>query len=260
MATALAFALAKEHKVLLVDADVDCPNDHLFLDIERQFSQKVEQRIPQWDLKKCIKCGLCSTVCKTNSIVAIKDQTPIFLPAQCNGCGACLIKCPVQAISWSKKEIGQIYVGSNHGVDLLSGELKANEPISEFVVKALNEVINQKKFDYDYIIVDTAAGTHCPVIAALEKCEYIFAVTEPSPLGRHDLELILQLGKKMHKDINIIINRSDIGNKQMIKTLAQEYQATISAEIPYTKDFILKAVHKEPIENENINKIIKSIK
>ena len=260
VATALAFELAKKYKVLLVDADVDCPNDHLLLSIKRKFYKKVEQRIPVWDFEKCIKCGLCGTVCKTNAIVAIENKNPIFVPTQCNGCGACVIKCPENAIYWSKKEIGKIYIGLNYNINLLSGELKINEPISEFVVNSLNEIIKQKKDKYDYIIIDTAAGTHCPVIAALEICDMVFAVTEPTPLGGHDLELILQLAKKMQINIDIILNRSDIGDKKIIKNLATEYQTKIIAEIPYLKEIVLKYAKGEPIENENINKIIATLK
>ena len=128
VATALAFELAKEHKVLLVDADVDCPNDHLLLNIKRDFHSTVEQRIPKWDFDKCTKCGLCGTVCKTNAIVSIKDKNPLFIQSQCNGCGACVLTCPVNAIGWSKKEIGTVFTGSNYGIDLLSGELKPTNP------------------------------------------------------------------------------------------------------------------------------------
>ena len=193
IATALAFELAKENKVLLVDADVDCPNDHLILGIKRKQIKTVEQRIPIWDTKKCTKCGQCGPVCKVNSIVSIKDKIPIFMKAQCNGCGACVIKCPVDAISWGKKEIGYIHEGRNFGIDFLSGELKVTEPISEFVVNDLNEIIESKEKDYDYVIIDTAAGTHCDVIAALEGCDIALAVTEPTPLGAHDLKLIMEL-------------------------------------------------------------------
>ena len=57
VATALAYALAKTNKVLLVDADVGCPNDHLLLNIDRILLKKVTQRIPEWDLSKCKQCG-----------------------------------------------------------------------------------------------------------------------------------------------------------------------------------------------------------
>lgn len=259
VATALAYKLAKNNRVFLVDADVDCPNDHLLLDIKRKLKEKVEQRIPKWDYSKCKKCGLCSSACKTNAIVSVKDQNPMFISAQCNGCGACVLVCPEKAISWGKKEIGKIYTGSKYNIDFLSGELKTNEPISEFIVNALNKIINKKKAEYDYIVIDTAAGTHCPVIAALEICDIVLAVTEPTPLGAHDLELILRLLKRMKIRSNIVLNRSDIGDEKVIKNLAEQYCAKIIAKIPYSKDIILKCAKGEPIEDEIIDKIIEEI-
>ncbi|NQU78735.1 P-loop NTPase [Candidatus Woesearchaeota archaeon] len=238
IATALAYELAKDSKVLLVDADVDCPNDHLLLSIERKQLQTVEQRIPKWDFGKCIRCGLCSTVCRTNAIVSIKGKKPIFMKQQCNGCGSCVLKCPENAICWDKKDIGQVFIGYGHGIDFLSGELKSNEPISEFVVNSLNDLISEKSADYDYVIIDTAAGTHCPVIAALEMCDIVYAVTEPTPLGKHDLGFILELLKKMNIKSHIILNRSDIGDKTIIQNFAEKYDIDIIAEIPYSKEII----------------------
>jgi MinD superfamily P-loop ATPase len=197
VATALAVELGKKQKVLLVDMDVDCPNNHLIISIDRTEINTVYQRIPKWDFDKCEKCGLCGKVCTTKAIVSIQDKNPIFIPAQCSGCGACVIKCPEKAISWDKKEIGKVYSGNNHNIDFLSGELKISEPLSEFVVDAVKDHIEEDK--YDYIIIDTAAGTHCDVIAALEDCDFVLAVTEPTPLGEHDVELIINLLLRMKK-------------------------------------------------------------
>lgn len=259
IAVALAYQLAKKSKILLVDADVDCPNDHLLLKIERKLLKTVEQRIPKWDYDKCIKCGLCGEVCKTNAIVAIKKNNPIFMKSQCNGCGACVLKCPVQAISWGKKDIGSIFNGSNYNIELLSGELKANEPVSEFIVNSLNKIIKDKILEYDYIIIDTAAGTHCPVIAALEMCGKVFAVTEPTPLGKHDLEIILQLLMRLNIGSGIILNRSDIGDKKIIEKLAEKYNLKIICEIPYSKDIVDSYAKGIPIETQQISKILEEI-
>ena len=261
VATALAYKLAQNNRVLLVDADVDCPNDHLLLDIKRKLKEKVEQRIPKWDYSKCKKCGLCSAVCKTNAIISVKGQKPLFMPAQCNGCGACALVCPEKAISWGKKEIGKIYTGSKYDIDLLSGELKTNEPISEFIVNALNKIVKKKKidYDYDYIIVDTAAGTHGPVIAALQICDIVLVITEPTPLGAHDLELILRLLKMMKIKPSIVLNRFDIGEEKLIINLAKQYYTEIIAKIPYSKDIITKCAKGEPLEDEIINRIIEKI-
>jgi len=260
VATALAFELGKNKKVLLVDADVDCPNDHLLLSIERKVLKDVEQRIPKWNLIKCTKCGLCGSVCKSNAIVSIYGQTPIFFKEQCNGCGACKFKCPTNTIGWNKKTIGRIFKGKNYGINFLSGELKSNEPVSEFVVNALNEFIKTKKDEYDYIIIDTAAGTHCPVIAALEMCDYVFTVTEPTPLGKHDLEIILQLLKKLNINSNVVLNRSDIGNKELIRTLAKEYNSAIICEIPYSKEIVDNYSKGIPIVNKKLLELIEVIK
>lgn len=260
MAIALAFELAKNNKVLLIDADVDCPNDHLLLDIKRKKVKTIYQRLPKWNFKKCIKCGKCSFVCKSNAIVSVKGKLPIFMPQQCNGCGACVIKCPVKAISWDKKEIGSLYKGSAYGIDLVSGELKVSEPISEFVVGALKKFIKPKESKYSFIITDTAAGTHCDVISALEGCDTALAVTEPTPLGAHDLELILKLLKILKIKSKVIINRSDIGNKNLIKKIINRYKTEVVAEIPYSKKLIESYSKGKPIEIKSIKSIINNKK
>jgi len=258
VATALAVELGKKNKVLLVDMDVDCPNDHLIINIKRKELKNVYQRVPKWDYDKCTKCGLCGTVCKTNAIISIKNKNPIFISPQCNGCGSCVIKCPVKAISWDKKEIGKIYSGDNYGIDFLSGELKINEPVSEFIVNKLNEILESKKEKYDYIIIDTAAGTHCDVIAALEVCDFIFVITEPTPLGEHDGELIIKLVETMKKPYEIILNRYE-GDYSLLKPLLDTYGKTKFFKIPYNKKIFENYSKGIPIEDESIKKIIEEI-
>jgi len=256
VATAIAHELSRSSKVLIVDADVDCPNDHLLLGLERKELKKVYQRIPKWDYDKCTQCGRCGHVCVQKAVVSLIGINPIFVPSQCNGCGACVIECPVDAISWDKKIIGTIYSGRKDNIDLLSGELKINEPVSEFIVDSLNEIIEEKKDDYDYVIVDTAAGIHCDVIAALENCDIVFSVTEPTPLGTHDLDLILELLLKLKIDVNIVLNRSDLGDKKIVKKIAKKYNKEIIAEIPYSKKIVSSYATGERIIHKNISKLI----
>lgn len=255
VSTALAYELSKDNKVLLIDADADCPNDHLILGIKTKRIDTVFQRVPKWDEDKCIKCGMCGKVCRANAIVAIKGKSPFFMPKQCNGCGACYIICKAQAISWDEKEAGYIHYGSKDNIDLISGELKINEPVAELVVNYLNKIIEEKKKDYDYIIIDTAAGIKCDVISALEKCGEVFAVTEPTPLGKHDLELVLKLLSSLKKKAKIILNRADVGNKEMIKELAKEYGLEITTQIPYKKEMLERYSKGKPIEEKSIEEI-----
>jgi MinD superfamily P-loop ATPase len=236
VATALALEISKEKNVLLIDADVDCPNDHLLLGIDRKKFRGVHQRIPEIDLKRCIRCGECGKVCKTKAIVSIKGREPLIIPDQCNGCGSCKMICPERAISWDTKQIGVIYEGRKGNLDLLSGELEPNQPISERIVARLNKEMKKRKAGYDLIIIDTAAGTHCPVIEALKEADKIFAVTEPTPLGAHDLGIILEVIRRIGKEAQIIINRSDIGDPKEILELSKKTSSGIIMEIPYSTD------------------------
>ena len=56
VATSLAVELAKNKKTILVDADGECPNDHLLLNIKRKKYATVYQPIPKWNFNKCLKC------------------------------------------------------------------------------------------------------------------------------------------------------------------------------------------------------------
>ena len=167
------------------------------------------------------------------------------------------MKCPSKAISFGRKKVGEIYTGRNHNVDLLSGELNINEPVSELVVNSLNEIIDRERGKYDFIIIDTAAGTHCPVISALEMCNLVFAVTEPSPLGAHDLRLILELLKKIKIESRVIVNRSDIGDLKLINSILDDPKTVYK--VPYSKKLVKQYSNGIPIENENIRKIAESL-
>mgnify|MGYP006276372671 CR=1 FL=1 len=245
IATALAYELGQSSKVLLVDADVDCPNDHLLLGIERSVLRSVRQRIPTFGTDRCNRCGRCADVCRMNAIIVGKD--PVLFPAQCNGCGACQIICATDAIRWSEKAVGTLYTGNAHSIELLSGELLPNEPMSETIVHALLGSMNPG--NYDHVIIDTAAGTHCPVVAALKPCERIFLVTEPTPFGKHDLGLMQELIERIGKQASIILNRSDIDT------------ANIDAEwhIPHTKEIAAAYASGKPAQHPTIKKIVESL-
>ena len=260
VATALAVELGKRHKVLLVDADVDCPNDHLLLGIERKPLKKVFQRIPKWDFEKCVKCGKCAQVCKTHAIFALKGKQPVFLPQQCNGCGTCVLACQQNAVGWSKKEIGTVFKGKGHGIDFVSGELKVNEAVSEFVVNALKEEVKKIVKKYDFVLFDTAAGTHCDVISALEGSSIALAVTEPTPLGKHDLELIMKLLKKLGIKFEIVLNRFEEGKEKLIEQVAKRNGKKIASKIPYSKKIIENYSKGIPVRHESINTLAELVK
>lgn len=270
VATSLAVEFAKNNKTVLLDADVECPNDHLLLSVKRKQFTKIYQPIPKWDFNKCTKCGKCASVCKQNAIVFVKNKYPVFVKDICIGCRACIVACPQNAISETKKEIGTVYIGKNYNVDLISGELKLGELASGEVVAEVrkhSEKINEK-LKTEVILIDSAAGIGCPVIASLVGTDYIVAVTEPTPSALHDLKRVLYLANHFQIKHGIVINKHDLSEKFCleIEKFAKTNNIAIIGKIPYRKDFLDSTIEMKPVSEINpkyqklFQKIIKQIK
>ena len=234
IATSFAKRMAEDREVILVDADVDCPDDHLLLGVSSRQIGTVTQRVPCVDKGACLQCRVCSKTCRYKALAHIDGRPPLFFPEQCNGCGACAIACPVQAISWTEKTIGTIMEGSLGTLTLLTGDLRTGEPNAERMVDGLLKEV--KKRSADLIIFDTAAGTHCDVITVLKEVDMVYAVTEPTPLGLHDLELILKLAQKLDKKVSVILNKAGLASSGSIESCAAGYGAPVCCEVPYSVD------------------------
>ncbi len=255
VATSLAVEFAKNSKTALLDVDVECPNDHLLLSVKRKQFTKIYQPIPKWDFNKCTKCGQCASVCKQNAIVFVKNKYPAFVKDICIGCKACIVACPQNAISETKKEIGTIYTGKNYNVDLITGELKLGELASGEVVaevRKYSEKINEK-LKAEIILIDSAAGIGCPVIASLVGTDYIVAVTEPTPSALHDLKRVLYLANHFQIKHGIVINKYDLAKKfcSKIEKFARENNIAIIGKIPYRKDFVDSTIKMKPVVEIN---------
>lgn len=251
VATSLAVEFARNSKTMLVDADVECPNDHILLSIKRKKNKDVNQLIPKWDNSKCIKCGKCATVCKQNAIVFVKEKYPAFVQDVCTGCKACIVACPENAISESKKKIGTVYIGNNYGVNLVSGELKLGELASGEVVNEVRKISDEinKKLNAEIILIDSAAGIGCPVISSLIGTDYIVAVTEPTPSALHDLKRVLYLANHFNINHGIVINKFDLEKKFCLKIekFAKKNNISIIGKIPYNNDFVSSTIKMKPV-------------
>lgn len=240
-------SIKKGKKVILVDCDVECPNDYLLTGVKLQKAKKrVYADFPVLDKKKCQKCGLCVRTCRENAIFQKPEDYPTFIKDLCSNCGACWIVCPDKAIKTKKEEIGEIYLNKIQNLFLVTGMAKPGlEETGPVVAETKKFALNfAKKIKADYILFDTAAGTHCPVISALLDCDFAYCVTEPTPMGAYDLNLILDLCKKLKIPTKIILNQSDLGNRKLIKK--------VDKEIPYSKE-IVKAYSKGRLLNLNFN-------
>ena len=234
--------LKEGKKVVLCDCDVECPNDYLLLGQTLEKPQKkVYAEFPKLNKSKCKKCGLCAKTCRSNAVFQAPGQYPVFIKDLCSGCGACWLVCPHKAIQPKKEEIGQIFVNkAKNNFWLITGMAKPGlEETGPVVIEVKKFALEfGKKVRIDYILFDTAPGTHCPVISALLDCDLAYAVTEPTPMGAYDLNLILDLCKKLKIKTKIILNQADLGDKTKIQKIAKQFKITIEKEIPYSKKIV----------------------
>jgi MinD superfamily P-loop ATPase len=237
----LAFKLSKNKKVILCDSDVECPNDYLITGKKLKNPKPIYKDFPLLDKEKCTKCGLCSEACKYNAVFFVKNKYPVFVYDLCSSCRACMIACPEKAIDLKKKSVGESYINKiNNNFWLVTG---VSKPRVLDIVPAVRETKQRalelaKKENADYLIIDSAPGTHCNVIEALMDSDKAYTVTEPTPLGSHDLGLILELVKKLKIPAEIVLNKSDVGNRKEIEKIAEKFSTKISFEIPYSEELV----------------------
>jgi MinD superfamily P-loop ATPase len=232
----------KGKKVVLVDSDVECPNDYLLLGQKlKKPAGKVYAEFPKLIKKKCKKCGLCAKTCRSNAIFQAPAKYPVFIKDLCSACGACWIVCPYGAIKPQKEETGKIFVDKiKNNFWLITGSAETGLEETGPVVTEVKKFALKfaKKKEADYILFDTAPGIHCPVVSALLDCDLAYCVTEPTPMGAYDLNLILDLSQKLKVPAKVILNQADLGDKRGIQKVVKKFKITIEKKIPYSKKIV----------------------
>ncbi len=231
VAVNLAAELSKKYKVLLLDMDSDCPNDHILLGVGLDNKKDVKLFLPRIN-DRCDLCGICVEKCPEHALVLFKDRIEV-LSDICSGCKICKLVCPRDAIDDDIKIVGYTYLTRiNDNLTLATAELLEGERESVHPINALRKRIDG---DYDFFIYDTPAGTHSNVVAALKDVDVILAVTEPTPFGSHDLELILKLSKELKKKTYVVLNRADVGDASIIENVCGKHGVEIVSRINFER-------------------------
>ncbi|MBN1755827.1 ATP-binding protein [bacterium] len=231
VSTNLAYLASKTHPTHLYDLDVEEPNDHLFFGTENASVEIVKQMVPLVQDDKCDYCGYCSEVCEFHAIITLKDRVMVF-PELCHSCYACLELCPQNAIQEGFRDIGSISIITNQNLKLITGTLN----VGEMATTALIDNAKRAESDSGELhIYDAPPGTSCPLIESIKGIDFLLLVGEPTPFGLHDLDLIVQMVKKMGIPMGLVINKA-MPENHSLEQYGQQNQIPLLGNIPFRRD------------------------
>lgn len=268
LTSVLAMLFTKKKKIVVVDADVDAPNLAIWLNQvsneDVQFSKKISTSFKAIiDYKKCNGCGQCVENCVFKAL-EIKNKRAKLNPFLCEGCGVCQIVCPQKAIDLKPVTNGQIKViRTKYGFPLVTGQLFPGETGSGKIVAEIKkqaEIIGQ----YELILIDSAPGTGCPVIASLQDAHLAILVTEPTPSGLTDLKRVLEVVEHFQIPYWVVVNKWGI-NPQLSQKIEREFATNFLGKISYDQAIFKAIANLQPIletklkAKEEIKEIFKKI-
>ncbi len=204
--TLLAASLARAAgRVTLIDCDVEEPNAALLLKPDISQVMTVTVPVPAANYRLCTLCGECARQCRYNAL-AVAGERVILFNNICHSCGLCREVCPEAAISEEQRSVGLAKRGQRGQLDFLSGEITVGEARATPVISYLTShpVLT------GHSIRDCPPGTSCAMVEAVRGSDFCIMVTEPTPFGRHDLELALNVVRTLGIKHGVVVNRDGI--------------------------------------------------
>jgi len=223
ISTNLAMSLVGAgQQVQYLDCDAEEPNGHIFLKPEIEITEDVTVGVPEVNLSKCTGCGKCGQLCQYSAILSLKGSVLVF-ENLCHSCGGCMAICPESAITEKQRKIGIVEFGKSNGVYFGHGRLDIGAIQTPALIKYVKKRIKTDAIN----IIDAPPGTSCPVIEAIKGSDFVLLVTEPTPFGLNDLALAVGMVRQLKIPFAVAINRSNIGNDEVVRYCQQENIAVL---------------------------------
>jgi len=226
---AVNMALSLEN-VQLLDADVEEPDDYIFINPVFKENEPVFRKIPVVNENKCTACKQCVNFCQFNALALMLDRILVF-DQICHSCGGCMEICPVDAITEQEREVGKISGCTSGKIEFWQGELNIGEEMAVPVIRELKKHIDDRK----NVIIDAQPGTTCPTMEAALDSDYCLLVTEPTPFGLSDLKMAVEMLEELNLPYGVIINRSEEGYDYLIEEYCLQKGVSVLMKIPYNR-------------------------
>lgn len=257
IATALS-ELAKD--VVRVDCDVDASNLYLFYkgkDIKKEDFYGEKKAIIDYTL--CIKCGKCESYCKFDAI-----ENCNINPYKCEGCGACTLVCPKEAITLEEEKSAEVIISKMDKGIISRAEMEIGSEGSGLLIAQLKKNSREFTNKEDIIIVDGSPGIGCSIISSITGANLALIVTEPTMSAMEDFIRVKELCEYFKIPMLVCINKCDINEEvaEKIYDLCTKGNIEVVGKIPYDDTVINSINELKPIiyyEDSKANKAIRAM-
>ncbi|WP_042701262.1 nucleotide-binding protein [Thermococcus sp. PK] len=253
VAASLIYLLKDEYSLIAVDADADAPNLDLLFGVESWEEEKelIGAKVAKINTGTCVRCGICAERCPYDCI-KIVDGNYVVNELTCEGCGVCRLVCPVEGVITLEEVRSGIIrkTTTKYGFPLISAQLDVGRPNSGKLVTEEKEWAKRimKEKGIEHMIVDSAAGIGCQVIASLGGADVAILVAEPTPASLSDVKRVYKVVQHFREPAYLIINKADLnpGFKGLYE-FAEEEDIPIIGEIPYDRAIPKSMVMLKPV-------------
>jgi len=255
LTSSLAILFSKDKKkILALDCDVDAPNLSVWLGEPNKWKKVKEISVSEKPIinnKKLTKkeAEICARKCKFSALNVVKGKLKLnyFL---CEGCGACEYFCPPGTIKFKPVINGEIRIKTTkYGFPIISGHLYPGETGSGKIVTEIKQ--KAEEFNKEIILIDSAPGTGCPVIASLQDSDFVLLITEPTPSGFSDLKRVLEVVNHFKVPWAVVINKYEL-NKKLATKIKKWAKAKFLGSISYDKNIFKAISNLTPIMETNL--------
>lgn len=185
-------------------------------------------------------------------------------PLKCEGCGACTLVCPNEAIGLVEQKTAEIYTTEIPNGKIFRADMEIGGDGSGLLVSRLRKKAEKYETNSNLTILDGSPGIGCPVIASITNNDKVLIVTEPTKSGLEDFIRVFKLAEHFNISALACINKYDINEEvtNEVEEYCKDKEIPLVGKIPYD-EMVVKSINDlKPIiyyENSKANHAIREM-
>jgi MinD superfamily P-loop ATPase len=200
--------------------------------------------------------------CRFAAIRFREGHLPQVDELSCEGCRACSVVCPAEAIEFLQNRAGTIFQRETRCGPLVHAMLGVAQGNSGKLVARVREQTRNiaEERGLELALIDGPPGIGCPVHASLGGADLVVAVTEPTPSGLHDLLRMIDLLHHFKLHSVLLVNKWDLNPQltESIERTARARGATPIGRVPFDARVPIALAHgKTPLVVPPVRRALK---